>query len=344
MKLKLKILFSIFFMLFIFAGVMPLTYAGANEWTQDYQNGVWKVCERTHWEKYQNDSSGEAQWDYSLSNATFHGYYGKIWLDDFQVYSSWRFFDTQELWYNLTIGDPALTIQILIKERVWIWGLVGGDPIMEVWVFYNGTELSYEVQGTYRKSPRNAEIFVWKDGDNVKVRVLDYYDKALPIEMAYDNQAVSSTWFENATLKLKVKHGGFGYFNAHLSDDLKTEAWTPELKASTEPEYPNIFDLVAKLGYDALPQFMKDWVDSITAWSTSFFTVLAMVWGSVTQIVPMLPMILLFWILDATITSVVEGDLHPIGNCMMTLYNTARGIIQAIVSIIHTIYDFIHFW
>ena len=204
--MKLKILFSIFFILFIFTSVVASAYAGENAWTQDYQNGDWKVCERTHWEKYQSDSSGEAQWDYSLSSATFHGYYGVIWLDDFQVYSSWRFYDTQQLWFNLSIGNPALVIQILIQERTWIWGALRGDPQLQTWVFYNGTELSHEIQGTYRSSACNVEIYVWKDGDNVKVRILDYYDKALPIEMAYHTQAVSSTWFENATLKLKVKH------------------------------------------------------------------------------------------------------------------------------------------
>ena len=62
------------------------------------------------------------------------------------------------------------------------------------------------------------------------------------------------------------------------------------------------------------------------------------------QFLPYAPLLLLFWIVDAGITSVATGSFSPIGVCVATIWSVMSQLVNAIVSIAQTIYDFIHFW
>ncbi|MEM2971893.1 MAG: hypothetical protein QW270_05670 [Candidatus Bathyarchaeia archaeon] len=85
------------------------------------------------------------------------------------------------------------------------------------------------------------------------------------------------------------------------------------------------------------------WAGDLYNWLVFCFTFVGgIVYGIVHTSLPFLPLILLFWFLDAIGTSVIEGDLHPIGNCFMTIYDFLRAVIQTIVNIASAIWDYIN--
>lgn len=78
---------------------------------------------------------------------------------------------------------------------------------------------------------------------------------------------------------------------------------------------------------------------------TFMFTFIGgVLWSFVHVGLPFLPIIVIFWLLDATVTSVQDGNLQPLGNAFMTIYDFIRGVIQAIVNIASTIWEYIKIW
>lgn len=87
------------------------------------------------------------------------------------------------------------------------------------------------------------------------------------------------------------------------------------------------------------------WTGDLYNWLTLCFTFVGgIVYNIVHLSLPFLPIILLFWFMDAMFTSVQEGKLQPIGNCFMTIYDFLRGVIQTIVNIASAIWEYIKFW
>lgn len=68
------------------------------------------------------------------------------------------------------------------------------------------------------------------------------------------------------------------------------------------------------------------------------------IWSFVNTGLPFLPLILVFWVLDAIITSVTTGNLQPIGNVFLSIYDFIRGVVQTIANIVSTIWDYVTFW
>ena len=334
--------------------------------------GHWDTLEWKHVKENQHDREGENRWYVcDDSGENFTGFHVKINVSEF---SAWR-----KTWYdlraeknldfgfyfrNLTVNDHfGVNIVLNFKRCEESWGF-----FHDYWVFAGSN-----INATYKNEygtiggdvwniteamkqdklelfPSYVEVFVWRNENDFCIKILNYrWDQPKPDLLYEKNYTMPASWFDNVAIGFWVRHWGSGSFEAGWTepDVYHNTPYNPSIPETQDVWQYTIWDFINELkGFAGkiIPDWMQGWITQLGSWSASFFAVLAMVWGSVTQFVPILPMILLFWILDATITSVTEGDLHPIGNCFMTLYNTARGIIQAIVSIIHTIYDFIHFW
>jgi len=93
-----------------------------------------------------------------------------------------------------------------------------------------------------------------------------------------------------------------------------------------------------------LPQWLKDSLATIWGFFSFVGSIFMLVLNIVGLIMPHIGFIILFWILDAIITSVNEGNLQPIGNVFTSIFEIGRGIYQTIANIIEAIWNVIHFW
>ncbi|MCJ7767837.1 hypothetical protein MUP79_05565, partial [Candidatus Bathyarchaeota archaeon] len=93
-----------------------------------------------------------------------------------------------------------------------------------------------------------------------------------------------------------------------------------------------------------LPSWLTDYISQFASWGGYILGFLSIVWGIITSVAPYLPFILLFWILDAALTSVNQGSFTPLGTCIMTMYDWGTQLIGVLVAIGNAIYSFIKFW
>jgi len=67
-------------------------------------------------------------------------------------------------------------------------------------------------------------------------------------------------------------------------------------------------------------------------------------WGLFLAVLPMAPLLLVFWVVDAGVTSVHQGSFEPIGNVATTVFGLVSGLVSTVVGIGEAIWNFIHFW
>jgi len=340
--LKRKTLFFIFLMLFIFA--TPLTYA----WTQESQTGDWDICERTHFKAGSGD--GSAQWNTTVSN--FTGYYAKINFSDLYVIRDW--WDESE--YKI--------IDIKLKfegngSSFWIWFMF--YDYQGLWGAYYGRKVSFDAQvnltdwdsGDWTmllhdySLNHNVEFYFVLNNSHVSLYAFDYiegYTKPKKIEPYPNGFNVSDSWGTNVNITMIIDHSGYGHFEGFYSDEIKAISYLPESATFAERTIWDFINFITDTWNKIIPKAFRDWIDSLGSYFSFFINMLAIVWNGIVLSVHFFPFIILFWFIDAIMTSVYDGNLQPIGKAFMTIYDFGRGLISTIVNIIHTIYDFIHFW
>jgi len=342
LKLKLKILFSIFFTLFVFA--TPLTYA----WTQESQTGDWDICERTHFKA--GSGSGSAEWHTSIEN--FTGYYAKINFSDLYVTREWwdeSEYKIVEIKLKFEGNGSSFWVRIWFDDYQGLWGAYYGrkvhfDALVNItdwdegdWTFW---EYDYDLN-------HNVEFYFVFNNSHVSLYAYNYregYEKPVKIEPYPNGWNVSDSWGNNVNITMIIEHSGSGHFEGFYSDEVKQITYLPEGATWTERNIWSFISFITDAWNKVVPKEFRDWINSLGSYFAFFINILAIVWNGITLSVQFFPAIILFWFIDAIITSVNEGDLQPIGKAFMAIYDFGRGVISTIVNIIHTIYDFIHFW
>jgi len=90
----------------------------------------------------------------------------------------------------------------------------------------------------------------------------------------------------------------------------------------------------------SLPSWLRAYIDTLGKFAQGLTPMVGAIWGTVLTILPFLPLVLLFYVIDAGYASINAGSIQPMGVCVSTLY----GLVGVIVGIANTIYSFIKFW
>jgi len=342
--MKRKLVFFIPLLFLLFASV-PLCYA---EWSLISKSGEWDICERTEWAKFNAVSNeGEATWSIDVDD--FNGYYGVLNFTDLYVYREWwhfwdaQHFDIEFKFQSRTSGDSA-TVSLNFKDYQTFWG-AAYDRKVNIWLQIND---QYENFGEYPYSlnPEYFEIYFTPNASSVVLGVFLYQEKSnIPVKCNLESVG-SALNFENITITIYVHHYGVGYFHGYLKDNICSSP--PELPSEYRKlkETIGLGDFVDTIIGIAgqVPKSIMNIINIIKDYGEWFLSGLFIFGNIVVQFFPLLPYICLFWFLDAIITSIQEGNLQPLGNAVMTIYNIVRGIVEAIATIAETVWNIIKFW
>lgn len=274
------------------------------------------------------------------------GYEANYTMNEFMVVRSW--------WEFVNGKDTALTfkfegsngtfvqLDVYVSLKEWIWGLLTGEPLIQVWT--NGTWVD---SGAMMVGDM-VKVYAWRNTyDHLSVRVLSYRTFQLESEtiaLVDETFVMSDGWFENFTVSVMFKHSGSGNCSFGLVDMWHTDdLFVPDYESYGYPKYPSLFDLVGDLIFDALPVEVQGWVMLLAGWFDAFIVMVVPLWGFALQIVPILPYLVLFWALDAVFSCIKTGDIQPLGVCFSTILHLATSVVNVLISVIHVVYDFIHF-
>jgi hypothetical protein len=340
---------------------MPLCFA---DWSQTESSGDWLLGTRLEWKALEGQDEGTLTYQYPYC-PNFTGYHATINMSTFEGLRKewwWMVSEKSFFWsmafHNVDTGQ-LVYVYIRMREVTNTWGFIWDKNII-VDVRENETQNFFWDGNYYARdeffdydwfSGKNyAEIFVWKDGANLRIVIVHHRgDQPKAVRLWNSTINLGESFFENVTLTNRLKHAGYGYFNGGCIDQIyENTPYSPSLPDMQEIPVRNILDQfihdISQILTNNLPQWAQDFIGQLQSWWAGLQGILAMVWGIVTQIVPFFPFILLCWILDAVITSVTEGNIHPLGIVFTTIFEVGRGIIQTLVTIAHTVYDILIFW
>jgi len=329
------------------------------DWSLVEKSGDWAICEPNHWKAVAGQYEGKALWSYgTLTN--FTGYYGSIHIDDINAWVTSPFpWDSSAgkdvyVWFEFIGTNTNVKVGILFDKHVDVYGLLGKS---RVWgcILVNSTEYNFAYSiPSLLGSDNYVEVWVVKENNILKVKIYHYASllenpsllKELDIE-------VGESWFSNVSMKLMVYHitwGGWtsrndGCFEAQLvSEDFQ---FSPSTFPTPKPLSENIWDDFIR-GIINMVNAIPDWIRGVLnylyeglKWITSIFITF---FGMAFQMLPLFFPIIIFWFIDAVITSIEEGSFTPIGNMVYSLYDFIRGVIQTLANIIETIWDILTFW
>jgi len=322
------------------------------ELEQISQTGSWQICERTHWKEIQESTIGFAEWN-NKTIQNFTGYYATIRFTELTTGATgWGFWENyaQTNVYVFLNFTGSTGTEIILKlnfvKRLDLWGVFGKLQVGSI-VTKNGT--NYGFMYDTLSLVGYTELYVYKNGENLTLTVYNYQTMLENAKKLTDvTFNLNETWFNEVSFDMTVSHDGFHpqMFEGYLeNEDFSYIIGTlPTEKTLAE----NIFDVFVRgliNSIQAIPQWLKNISDMMFGWLSWLFGLIGdVVLGITTTVIPFLPLLLVFYVLDAGITSVHTGSITPLGNCFLALYNFVIMIIEAIVRICHTIYAFIHFW
>jgi len=96
--------------------------------------------------------------------------------------------------------------------------------------------------------------------------------------------------------------------------------------------------------FSLLPESVRNIITQTSGWLSTLGTILVALWSVLLAILPMAPLLLVFWVVDAGVTSVHQGSFEPIGNVATTVFGLVSGLVSTVVGIGSAIWNFIHFW
>jgi len=347
--MKWKISLSLGFILLCL--LMPLGYA--LEWNvlqEPY--GTWENCNRTEWETINGDNYGNASWYVDVEN--FTGYNAEYYVSEFSNYRlAW--------WHESSSKNFIIKTKFQINEThsiitwVWfssyqrLWGAIYKNVVKMDITLSEAESCTFLGEYTITNLESYAVLDVWYNSTTQELRVYLYHvaDGSRSKEEALIWN-VSSTDLDNITITQSIYHYGVGKFTGFMSDTIyQNEPYTPSIPQISEEIVHDIWHFINILSDSLnkyLPTWLRDWINSFGAWFDWLIGILGIIWGAILNSIDFIPLIVLFWLLDAIATSIYYGNLHPIGNCFMTVYQFATNIISALNNIAHAIYDIITFW
>ena len=326
------------------------------DWSQDYQTGDWNICERTHWKKLDAVSSGEAGWHNTVND--FTGYRATINVTE--IYTRrrewWHESATEavSVFFNFTdaSGVSWFYIKVYMYDYQKMWG---GQWGKDVWGFCEANASDYEHIHKFQHSDDLAhypdgyvEVLLYKEADGVRIKVFNYnvhYQRPQQLTSYY--WGVNASWFDEVILTIDVVHEGSGRFDMKLADEIHTTVWTPDIPEKRPPQEQLFWGFAEGLRQvlaDVLPDWMWDWIGTITAWGNWFWENAGNFFSILKTVIPYLPLIIVFYVLDVGISAVMTGNFKLMGQMVFSFWQVFSGTVQVIISALHTIYSFIHFW
>jgi len=352
--MKRKLIFFILLLFLLFASV-PLCYA---EWSEVSIEGDWSICERTYWE--QNDvevSEGTAIWQTHVIN--FSGYYAIINFTELYTRRLEWWHESASKWvditFNITCDNSGkfITVRANFWDYQRVWGLEFGRKTgIQIGFCEDINQVAMYPAYSYDLFPSFVEIYVWINETESKI-----YAKGLlwdpdvpdPYDLGKKSFDIEPLEFTNVTITQTVTHGDCGYFKGGLSDTIYQESWTLEvpegkIKWVTSNWFWDFVDGTKRFLSKTLPGYVMNFINVAGQWANFFLQIIVLIGYSALQFLPLFPIILAFWLLDAGLTSIITGDFRIVGDAVMTIYNTLRGIVQAIINFAHAIWNVIKFW
>ena len=339
----MKVKLAVFMMLFTFSILVNSVCA---DWNLVKKTGEWQQCERTYWQTPWGDNSGEAEWVINIANFTrYDADFRPLKIDTYRS-EWWHFNSWKDLRIYIEVSDVNKTFCInaqinLVAEIQW-WGLYYNR---QYYVYLFGVNktcdtskvFSLEYYPTtyitlnlfYNASQNRLYGYIYHVTDTQRKWVTILYDEHLE-----DGVEVPSGWGQNVTIKIRVQHNGKGDVKAEMVDTVNPPGPPPSFPGTEELIAHDIWNWITQISGTFAP-----WIKGILNMFAIVTMMLATVIGVFWHFAGFIPFIILFWFLDAALTSIHEGNLYPLGNVFMTLYDFVRAVIQTIITILHYIYN-----
>lgn len=87
-----------------------------------------------------------------------------------------------------------------------------------------------------------------------------------------------------------------------------------------------------------------DFIASAWSWIAMGWELVTALWGIFLGLIPFIPLIAVFYVLDMGMTSVNRGSITPLGDGVVFIYGIVMQAINLIINAVGKIRDFIHFW
>jgi hypothetical protein len=326
-------------------------------WTNLFTTGQWDTCDRSTFKATQGMDSGAAAWKYPHI-ANFSGYEATF---NFSVLVNegvnwWDWQTLKRLTFNWNISNVYVSIAAedvvnFARYPGWYWVYYGSSKNETAFTadWWNWWAVHYERdQWDYHYD--TFKIYVYMP-NSTRVTVEFYKDKGINgvTQLQSVTYTVPADWSSYVDITMIVDHDGAGRFTGSFSDAIKTGSYSPDLPTDYDkPAGENFFyrfmsGIARELG-KILPTWLVDDISMFIGWTGPFLSLLSVFAAGISAALPFAPLIFLFYLLDAGITSVYQGSFTPIGQFVTTLYHLFAAFAQVLVTIAHAIYSFIHFW
>lgn len=319
--------------------------------------------ERTSWETTPEVKSGYAHWKTDITN--FRGYVADINLSQFDSFRDGGFGS----WYIVYLiwvlendyGENFIGIVRFKTYADW-WGLSYGKDVYGGFGFNTTWDnICYFRKVNYDCAPSYVKIAFYINETLSPTQIVGkilVYDKDVPYPYRIAETYYSEGWksyggypinlsrWNHTVLHFAVYFDGTkGSFKGGMSDTIYVSTFTErldkgEIKWVTSNPFYDFLEGVRN-SLSLLPSWLSGFFSEALSWFSTFTSVLYIIWNAFQTSMPFIPLILLFWVLDAVIASIQDGNLHPIGNVFMTIYDFIRGLVQTIVNIVNAVWDFI---
>jgi hypothetical protein len=355
-KLKITKLSAIGIVISIMMMAMSPVFAS---WSQvGTTEGSWQIATRTQWQTLSGMESGSMEWEY-LNISDFAGYFASInfsWLVNEANWYEPQVLKKLEITWNISNIYVHVDFEDVknfggVLDNMWVYcgSAVNNSGFTASYWEWWATRMVRSHTDFNRNWKDYFEVQVSKKADTTVLVEIYKYGLSETVRMISNEYTVSSDFWNGTDITMKIHHEGKGYLYGEMSDTIYTGSWSPDIPETWNSPLSNPFwDFINNLAQtvtSVLPQFLRNWLNQLGAWSGYLFGLIGgILMGIVTTVIPFLPLLLVFYVVDAGMTSVITGSITPLGNCFLALYNLVTAIISALVGIIQTIYDFIHFW
>lgn len=357
---KFIILFTVVFSLV----AVPLSFA----WTEVSYTGSWDVRERKNWQCDLHGglyayADGVSIWeDTTASNfAGYHTTVNSSYIDAVRL-AWWHVRSEVRIDVLFTFTGTSDTLYALLRMRNCeeSWGFIDDDWMSTIldndtsnWGGYLLGDVNpygtteYLDNGVYYPSGY-LELWLYNDGNDNAILEVQLVTSTSNIALHTANFTVNANfWTDAVTIQERVYHNGYGYFMSGLDDTIYTGSYSPSIPEGTPITGYGFLDFISDLTgtiSKAIPDFLRQYLNLFTSWASGLLGFLGVIWASVVWITPVLPLILLFYILDAVISSVLSRSIQPVGIVFTRIVEIGVTVASFIVSIANYIYDVIHFW
>lgn len=343
---------------------------GISDFTCDYQINDWDECSwnstgasRLNISSHAPDE-GDSRWiqaDYpDPPNPAFYGYYARI--DFLYLNAEGEWWEVQKE-KSVTLMWNFSNVYFNVK---WTNIINWGGWLNNWWFNYGCSTNCSSFTGDWYNFV--SAHFAGREHWNYDNDIFDFYVERLnetQVSMTlfkgitdgwtYDmeyvfgaNVTVDSGFWDDATVSFQVGHSGNGRFSATMDNTVNSVA--PPIPPSdyTIGGNENLFVTFASNLYHfstaILPPSWKSSIDTIVGYGGYFGAIVGALLVALGCIIPMLPLILVFAMLGVGLTCVSDGTFEPARDFVGQIISLSSGVVDTLINIGHTIYDFIHFW